>query len=106
MACSGTALLLLLYGAETWTCTKRQESKLQADEMKFLRRIVGKTRRQERIRNIYIRGELKMEEIQNQIEGSRLRWFGHVKRMDEHRIPNRLLRMKMSGRRPRGRPST
>jgi hypothetical protein len=33
---------LLLYGAETWTCTKREESKLQAVEMKFLRRIVGK----------------------------------------------------------------
>jgi hypothetical protein len=35
--------------------------------MKFLRAIVGKTRR-DRIRNTYIRGELKMEEIQNQIE--------------------------------------
>jgi hypothetical protein len=33
--------------------------------MKFLRGIVGKTRR-ERIRNTYITGELKMEEIQNQ----------------------------------------
>jgi hypothetical protein len=45
-----------------------------------------------------------MEDIQNQIEGNRLRWFGHVKRMDEHRIPKRLLEMKMTGERPRGRP--
>jgi hypothetical protein len=58
--------------------------------MKFLRGTVGKTRR-DRIRNTYIRGQLKMEQIQNQIEESRLRWFGHVKRMDEHRIPKRLL---------------
>jgi hypothetical protein len=71
--------------------------------MKFLGGIMGKTRR-ERIRNTYIRGELKMDEIQNQIKRSRLRWFGHVKRMDEHRIPKRLLEMKISGRRPRGRP--
>jgi hypothetical protein len=48
-----------------------------------------------------------MEEIQNQTERSRLRWFGHDKRMDEHRIPKRLLEMKMNGRRPRGsRPHT
>jgi hypothetical protein len=45
-----------------------------------------------------------MEEIQNQIEGSRLRWFGHIKIMDEHGIPERLLEMKMTGRRPRDRP--
>jgi hypothetical protein len=46
-----------------------------------------------------------MEGIQNQIM-SRLRWFGHVKRMDEHRIPKILLEMKMSGNRSSGRPCT
>jgi hypothetical protein len=39
--------------------------------MKFLRAVLGKYRR-ERIRNIKIRGELKMEGIQNQIKESRL----------------------------------
>jgi hypothetical protein len=63
---------ILLCEAETWTCTVREESKLQAVEMKFVRAIVGKTRRK-RIRNTYIRGELKMEGIQNRIEESRLR---------------------------------
>jgi hypothetical protein len=33
---------IVLYGAETWTCTKREESKIQATEMKFLRAIMGK----------------------------------------------------------------
>jgi hypothetical protein len=28
--------------------------------------------------------ELKMEEIQNKTEESRLRWFGHFKKMDQH----------------------
>jgi hypothetical protein len=45
-----------------------------------------------------------MEDIKNQIEGNRLRWLGHVKRMDEHRIPKRVLEMKMRGKRPKGRP--
>jgi hypothetical protein len=64
---------------------------------------VGKTRR-DRIINTYIMRELKMEEIQNQIEESRLRWFGQVRRMDEHGILKRLLEKNMSGRRPRSRP--
>jgi hypothetical protein len=41
-----------------------------------------------------------------QIERHRLRWLGPVKRMEEHRMPKRLLEMEMSGRRPRGRPCT
>jgi hypothetical protein len=51
---------------------------------------MGKIKR-ERIRNAHIREELRMEDKQNQIEGNKLRWFGHVKRMDKHRLPNRLL---------------
>jgi hypothetical protein len=60
---------LILYEVQTSTCTKREESELLAVEMKFLRATVGKTRKDE-MRNTYIRGELKMEEIQNQIEES------------------------------------
>jgi hypothetical protein len=40
---------ILLDEAETWTCIKREESKLKALDMKFLRGIVGKTKR-DRIR--------------------------------------------------------
>jgi hypothetical protein len=64
----------LLCGAETWTCTKREESKIQAVEMKFLRAVTGKTKR-DRIRNAHIREKLRLEDIQNQIEGNRLQWF-------------------------------
>jgi hypothetical protein len=70
--------------------------------------IMGKTKR-DRIRNEHITEELKMEDIQNQIQGNSLRQSGHVKGMDEHRIheqnrTERVLDMKMSGKRPRGRP--
>jgi hypothetical protein len=53
-----------------------------------------------------MREELRMEDIQNQTEGNRLRWFGHVKRMDKHKTTRRLLEMKMTGKRPRGKPQT
>jgi hypothetical protein len=46
--------------------------------MKFLRAIMGKTKR-DRTRNAHIREKPRMENIQKQIEGNRLKWFGHVK---------------------------
>jgi flagellar basal body-associated protein FliL len=62
----------LLYGAESWTCTKREESKIQAMELKFLREILGKTRR-DKIRNDDIREQLK-DDIKTDIEKNRLKW--------------------------------
>jgi hypothetical protein len=57
----------------------REESKLQAADMKFPRGIVGKTETGRR-RNIYITGELKMEGIQKQIRRNTLRWSGRIKK--------------------------
>jgi hypothetical protein len=74
-------------------------------EMKFLREIIGKTRR-DRIRNDDIREQLKVEDIKIDIEKNRLRWYGHVMRKADERIPKRMLEMKLRGRRPRGRPRT
>jgi hypothetical protein len=47
-----------------------------------------------------------MEDIQNQSERNRLRLFKHVKRMNKFRIPKRLMEMKLTGKRSRGRPRT
>jgi hypothetical protein len=74
-------------------------------EMKFLREIIGKTRR-DRIRNDDIREQLKVDDIKTDIEKNRLRWYGHVMRMAGERIPKKTLEMKLRGRRPRGRPKT
>jgi hypothetical protein len=34
----------------------------------------------------------------------KLRWFGHVQRMEENRIPKRVLYMNLESTRPRGKP--
>src|SRR5678816_3343095 len=36
---------ILLYGAETWSMTEREESRIQTAEMNVLRTVIGKTRR-------------------------------------------------------------
>ena len=42
--------------------------------------------------------ELGMDEIKNDIQNSRLRWFGHVMQMREERIPKKMLHTKMEGK--------
>ena len=76
----------LYYGAEYWALKKEYKKKLPITEMKMLRLICGKTSRDgisnEAIRDIT--GVKKIEEFQRK---QRLRWFEHVKRMDDERDP-------------------
>ena len=44
-------------------------------------------------------------ELASRADHRPLRWFGHVERMDEDRIPRKVLMAEVSGGRVRGRPS-
>ena len=44
------------------------------------------------------------KELANRADQRVLRWFGHVKRMDEYRMARRVLVTEVSGGRVRGRP--
>ena len=47
---------------------------------------------------------LQKPTIRETIRLNRLRWFGHVQRMEENRIPKRVLYINLETRRLRGRP--
>jgi hypothetical protein len=47
---------------------------------------------------------VKNPTITETIRVHRLCWLGHVQRMEENRIPKRILSMKVEATRPRGRP--
>ena len=51
-----------------------------------------------------IYASVKNPTITETIRLNRLRWFGHVQRMEENRIPKRVLYMKLGTKRLRGRP--
>ena len=55
--------------------------------------------RLDKIRNQRIREMMKVDNnILEVIEGRKLRWFGHIKRMGEDRIPKMILKWNAEGR--------
>ncbi|KAK3525774.1 hypothetical protein QTP70_007536 [Hemibagrus guttatus] len=71
----------MLYGLETVSLRKRQESELEVAELKMLRFSLGVTRL-DRIRNEYIRGTAHVGRLGDKVREARLRWFGHVQRRE------------------------
>ena len=96
---------VLLYGATAWALTKTEERRLDAFEMGMLRSILG-VRWDDFIRNDDIRGRLCQPPVSLKLRKARLKWFGHMERMGEERQVKRIMRARMQGRRPRGRPRT
>ncbi|KAK3574713.1 hypothetical protein QTP86_015385 [Hemibagrus guttatus] len=93
----------MLYGLETVSLRKRQESELEVAELKMLRFSLGVTRL-DRIKNEYFRGTVHVGRLRDKVREARLRWFGHVQRRESEYIGRRMLDMELPGRRQRGRP--
>jgi hypothetical protein len=93
---------ILTYSCETWMMNSNDQSELQACEMRFLRKIEGKMSR-DRIRN-KIMCETVVQPIQEYVERSQLRWYGHANRTDDKRIVKRVYEERETGKRPRGLP--
>jgi hypothetical protein len=95
-----------MYGAEVWQIPTREINKILATEMDVLRRSARKSRL-ERIKNEHIKETVGVKEkpdIIDIIEKKRLQWFGHVKRMQEERLPQLIMEWipeKRKRRRPR-----
>lgn len=97
------ALPALLYGSENWVLKKRDESRIEASEMKFLRYVAGYTLMDKK-RNDEIRTELKMKNIVDIIKQYQLRWNEHVERMPDTRMTKSITQYVPEGRRSLGRP--
>ena len=66
----------------------------------------GKVYAKYKTRSSEIRKSLNIEPLPLQIERSQLRWFGHVSRMPQEKLPKLASLAKANGRRPVGRPRT
>jgi hypothetical protein len=99
----------LTYASETRTRTARDRRHLNIFERKVYRRILGPLYDNGKehwriLTNTEIYKRVRKPTITETIRLNRLRWFGHVKRMEENRIPRRVLYMNMGTARMNGRP--
>ena len=72
----------MTYGGECWAIRKCEHNQMNTTEMKMLRWIQGKTRK-EHIRNVTIREKAHIKPINPFLMNKRLSWFGHVQRRDD-----------------------
>ena len=101
---SAVVLPSLLYACETWTVYSRHAKQLNEFHMRCLRTLLRLTWR-DRVPDTEVLQRAKMESIHAILMHSQLRWAGHVHRMDDCRLPKRLLYGELStGKRSLGRP--
>ena len=75
----------------TWVLGNDRKNAIASasSKMRFLRRIKGVTLF-DKVCNSENHNSLNVESLLLRIERSQLRWFGHVSRMPQERLPNRL----------------
>ncbi len=87
-------LSILLYGCETWPVTMVEIRKLNTFHRRCIRDIVRVTI-WDQIRTEVVLARAKEEPIQDQIRRHRLRWLGHLSRMDHGRPQMQVLRSRV-----------
>ena len=100
---------VVFYGCETWSLTLREERKLMVYENMVLRRIFGRRRDEvtgewRRLHNEELNGLYFSPNIVRLIKSRRMRWAGHVARLDDERGVYRVLLGNRRERDPLGRP--
>ena len=96
---------VLLYACETWTLRKKDKDSLLAFEMRCYRRILH-IYWQQKITNTEVRRRVgSTKNIVQVIMERKLRFFGHISRMEDERLVKNVMFGMMEGQTRRGRPS-
>ena len=87
-----TAKAALKFGSEAWVLKKREEQRLEAAQMKFLRLLLGITKL-----------DKEKDQCIREETGAQKKWLQHVQRMDTNILPRQALKYRPEGRRNIGR---
>jgi hypothetical protein len=95
------------YSLNFWTLTAKDENNLRIFERQILRKIFGPVNIDNtwRIRkNVEIDKSIEGADTVRFIKAQRIKWLGHIQRMDQARPARRLLDWNPTGTKPVGRP--
>ena len=102
-------LPVVLYGCETWSLTLLVEHRLRVFQNKVLSNMFGAKKDKikgewRKLHNGQLHALYYSPNIIRNLKSRRLRWAGHVARMEQSRNAQRVLVGKTEGKRPLGRP--
>ena len=100
-----TAIPTLLYGSEIWSPTRDEIIRLESWQNRCMRNMLGIFYRTHgNVSGAELRRRCRLPKIEKLLRVRRLRWFGHVARMDKDRLPRKMLTAFIGTKRPKGRP--
>ena len=87
---NATVMPTLMYGSETWSLSKRQQSKIQATQMNVLRKIEGVSKL-DRVRNVDVREKLQQQGVLDMVKSRQETWKIRVEEMRLERTTKKIL---------------
>ena len=91
---------VLLYASETWAATQEDVSRLNRNDMMMIRWICSAKLR-DKVPSEELRSRLGLGSIENALRCGRLRWYGHVQRMDPDTWPREVDKTIVTSNNPR-----
>ena len=88
---------------QCWAVRKKDENSLHVAEIRTLRWIRGKTRK-DHVRKQIIQEDAKVCQMSTLLRQKRLNWYGHIRRRKEDNLSRKIMDMVVPGKRRRGRP--
>jgi len=84
--------IIITYAAETWCLKAKFVAKLNSTEMDFWR-LSAQLSRKDKIRNTIIKQKMNVtRSLLDDINTTQLKWYGHVQRMEEGRLPKQAMK--------------